>query len=92
MRSGHATGFKPRIFQTAVGALQLAVTQVRGSDATFRTSLLEKGACSDRALKSAIATIYVQGVSTRRVTKVIEELCGFEVSPAKFLISTSSTM
>jgi transposase-like protein len=79
-RNGHANGFKPRTFQTAVGALQLAVPQVRDSDTPFRTSLLEKGSRSDRALKSAIATLYVQGVSTRRVTKIMEELCGFEVS------------
>jgi transposase-like protein len=79
-RNGHSNGFKARSFQTAIGALQLAVPQVRGSDTPFRTSLLEKGSRSDRALKSAIATLYVQGVSTRRVTKVMEELCGFEVS------------
>ena len=79
-RNGHANGFKPRTFQTAVGALQLAVPQVRASDSPFRTSLLEKGSRSERVLKSAIATLYVQGVSTRRVTKVMEELCGFEVS------------
>ena len=79
-RNGHANGFKPRTFQTAVGSLHLAVPQVRGSDTPFRSSLLEKGSRSDRALKSAIATLYVQGVSTRRVTKVMEELCGFEVS------------
>jgi transposase-like protein len=79
-RNGHANGFKPRTFQTAVGALQLAVPQVRDSETPFRTSLLEKGSRSDRALKSAIATLYVQGVSTRRVTKIMEELCGFEVS------------
>jgi transposase-like protein len=42
--------------------------------------LLDKGSRSDRALKSAIATMYVEGVSTRRVTKIMEELCGFEVS------------
>jgi len=79
-RNGHANGFKPRSFQTGVGALQLAIPQVRNSDTPFHTSLLEKGSRSDRALKSAIATLYVQGVSTRRVTKVMEELCGFEVS------------
>jgi transposase-like protein len=79
-RNGHSNGFKPRTFQTAIGALQLAIPQVRDSDMPFRTSLLEKGSRSDRALKSAIATLYVQGVSTRRVTKVMEELCGFEVS------------
>jgi len=79
-RNGYANGYKPRSFQTAFGALNLAVPQVRESDTPFRTSLLEKGSRSDRALKSAIATMYVQGVSTRKVTKVMEELCGFEVS------------
>jgi putative transposase len=79
-RDGYANGFKPRNFHTTFGNLDLAVPQVRDSSEIFRTSLLEKGSRSDRALKSAIATMYVQGVSTRRVTKVVEELCGFEVS------------
>ncbi len=50
-RNGHPNGFKPRTIQTAIGALQLAVPQVRNSDTTFSTSLLEKGSRSDRALK-----------------------------------------
>ena len=79
-RNGHANGFKPRSFHTSLGALNLDMPQVRGSDTPFRTSLLEKGTRSDRALKAAIASIYIQGISTRRVTKVMEELCGFEVS------------
>ena len=79
-RNGHANGFKPRAFHTSMGALELALPQVRGSDAPFRTSLLEKGSRSDRSLKAAIAEMYIQGVSTRRVTKVMGELCGFEVS------------
>jgi len=79
-RNGYANGFKPRTFQTALGSLELAIPQVRHSDAPFHTSLLEQGSRSDRALKSAIATMYVQGVSTRKVTKVMEQLCGFEVS------------
>jgi transposase-like protein len=79
-RNGYANGFKPRTFQTGVGALNLCVPQVRESDTVFRTSLLEKGSRSERALKSAIATMYVEGVSTRRVTKIMEDLCGFEVS------------
>ncbi len=79
-RNGYANGFKSRTFQTGIGALDLAVPQVRESDTIFRTTLLEKGSRSDRALKSAIATMYVEGVSTRRVTKIMEDLCGFEVS------------
>jgi putative transposase len=79
-RNGHANGFKPRTFHTSMGGLELATPQVRGSDTPFRTSLLEKGSRSDRALKAAIASMYLQGVSTRRVTTVMGELCGFEVS------------
>ncbi len=79
-RNGYSNGFKPRTFQTGIGALELAVPQVRDSDTPFRTSLLEKGSRSDRALKSAIATMYVEGVSTRRVTKIMEQMCGFNVS------------
>jgi len=79
-RNGYSNGFKPRTFQTGIGALELAVPQVRESDTPFRTSLLEKGSRSDRALKSAIATMYVEGVSTRRVTKIMEQMCGFSVS------------
>ncbi len=82
-RDGYANGFKPRSFQTAMGKLQLAVPQIRDSSQPFRTSLLEQGSRSDRALKSAIATMYVEGVSTRRVSKIMETLCGFEVSSAQ---------
>ena len=64
-RNGYANGFKPRSFQTGIGALELAIPQVRQSGSLFHTSLLEKGARSERALKSAIATMYVEGVSTR---------------------------
>lgn len=79
-RDGYANGFKSRTFQTGMGSLKLAMPQVRESSTTFRTALLEKGSRSERALKSAIATMYIEGVSTRRVTKIMEELCGFEVS------------
>jgi putative transposase len=79
-RNGYANGFKSRTFQTGIGALKLSVPQVRESNSVFSSSLLVKGSRSDRALKSAIATMYVEGVSTRRVTKIMEELCGFEVS------------
>lgn len=79
-RNGYGNGFKPRTFQTGIGALELSVPQVRDSDTPFRTTLLENGSRSDRALKSAIATMYVEGVSTRRVTKIMEQMCGFNVS------------
>ena len=79
-RNGSANGFKPRSYQTGIGSPELSVPQVRESSDPFRTSLLEKGSRSDCALKSAIATMYIEGVSTRRVTKIMEQMCGFEGS------------
>ena len=78
--NGHADGFKPRSFQTAVGKLNLAVPQVRRSSGPFRTSLLESGSRTERSLKAAIAEMYLHGVSTHRVTKVLEELCGLQIN------------
>lgn len=50
----------------------LLIPQVRDSASPFKTSLLESGTRVDRALKAAIAEMYLQGVSTRRVTKIVE--------------------
>ena len=46
----------------------------------FYPSALERGQRSERALKLAVAEMYLQGVSTRKVTAVMEELCGFDVT------------
>lgn len=80
-RTGHANGFKPKTVQTRVGALTLAVPQTRGVE--FYPSALEKGLRSERALKLAVAEMYVQGVSTRKVAAVTEKLCGLEVTSAQ---------
>ena len=77
-RRGYANGFKPKTVQTRVGALELAVPQTRGIE--FYPSALERGTRSERALKLAVAEMYLQGVSTRKVTAVMEELCGREVT------------
>ena len=79
-RNGYANGLKDRSFHSAVGPLALRVPQTRDSDEPYRPSMLETGSRSDRSLKVAIAEMYLQGVSTRRVTKVMEKLCGPEVS------------
>jgi transposase-like protein len=78
MRKGYANGFKDKTLHTRSGALQLKIPQVR--DLEFYPSCLEKGCRSEKALKLAIAEMYVQGVSTRQVKKITEELCGFEIS------------
>lgn len=77
-RQGHANGFKPRTLHTRVGTLQLEVPQTR--DVPFYPSALERGRRSERALLLALAEMYLQGVSSRKVTKVLEELCGSQVS------------
>src|SRR4051812_9470991 len=80
-RTGHANGFKPKTVRTRVGALTLAVPQTRGVE--FYPSALEKGLRSERALKLAVAEMYVQGVSTRKVDAITEQLCGLEVTTAQ---------
>ena len=74
-RKGHANGFKPKTLNTRLGRITLAVPQVRG-DLDFYPSVLERGARSERAFTLAIAQMYVQGVSTRRVNAVLEAMCG----------------
>jgi transposase-like protein len=82
-RNGHANGFKDKRFQTRLGALELRVPQVRGSDDGFYPQSLEKGLRSERALKIALAEMYVQGVSTRKVAAITEQLCGFTVTSSQ---------
>jgi len=82
-RRGYRNGFKGKKVKTRVGELEVAVPQVRDlkdPDDTFYPKSLEKGLRSERALKLAIAEMYVQGVSTRRVKEITQELCGLDVS------------
>ena len=74
-RRGYANGYKDKTVATRVGELALKVPQVRG-EVEFYPSALERGVRSERALKLAVAEMYVQGVSTRRVTEVLQKLCG----------------
>jgi putative transposase len=78
-RRGYANGFKPKTVNTRLGRMQVAIPQVRG-EVEFYPSALERGVRSERALKLAVAEMYVQGVSTRKVTEVMQQLCGLEVS------------
>src|SRR3954451_15308538 len=78
-RLGYANGYKSKTVATRLGPLTVQVPQVRG-EVEFYPSALERGVRSERALKLAIAEMYVQGVSRRQVTGVMEQLCGFEVS------------
>jgi transposase-like protein len=81
-RMGYANGFKDKTVISKLGKLLLNVPQVRG-DVEFYPSALEKGLRSEKALKLAMAEMYIQGVSTRKVTSVLKKLCGLEISSAQ---------
>lgn len=77
-RRGYANGFKAKTVKSRLGELSLRVPQTRDGD--FYPQSLEKGLRSERALLLSIAEMYVQGVSTRRVKRIVEELCGMDIS------------
>ena len=77
-RRSYANGFKSKTVNSRLGKLELKVPQTRDGD--FYPSALERGERSERALKLAVAEMYVQGVSTRKVAKITSELCGLDVS------------
>jgi putative transposase len=86
-RQGHANGFKPKTVATRMGKVTMAIPQVRDCD--FYPSSLEKGIRSERALKLALAEMYVQGVSTRKVAAITEQMCGFAVSSSQVSKATA---
>lgn len=86
-RKDYANGFKPKRLRTRLGELDLRVPQVRSSG--FYPSSLERGTRSERALKLSLAEMYVQGVSTRKVAAITEQLCGFEVTSSQVSRATA---
>lgn len=76
-RQGYANGYKPKTVTTRVGDITFALPQVR--DGSFYPSALERGLRSERALTLALAEMYVQGVSTRKVAAITEQLCGVQL-------------
>jgi putative transposase len=83
-RKGHRNGHKPRTLRTRVGTLNLLVPQDR--EGTFSTRLFSRYQRNEKALVLALMEMYVEGVSTRKVKDVTEELCGTTFS--KSLISS----
>ena len=80
-RRGYANGFKQKTVKTRLGEITFDVPQVR--DSSFYPDALEKGLRSERALTLALAEMYVQGVSTRRVKSIVEQLCGTTISASQ---------
>jgi transposase-like protein len=83
-RTGQRNGHKPRMLRTRVGTLNLLVPQDR--EGTFSTRLFCRYQRNEKALTLALMEMYVEGVSTRKVKEVTEELCGTSFS--KSLISS----
>ncbi len=79
-RQGYRSGYYGRSLVTRVGKLELRVPQDR--QGRFRTEIFERYQRSEKALVAALSEMYVQGVSTRKVKAVTEELCGHEFSAA----------
>jgi putative transposase len=79
-REGYRSGYYGRSLVTRVGKLELRVPQDR--QGRFRTEIFERYQRSEKALVAALSEMYVQGVSTRKVKAVTEELCGHEFSAA----------
>ena len=77
-RIGYRSGYYSRTLVTRVGKLELRVPQDRHG--RFRTDVFERYQRSEKALVAALAEMYVQGVSTRKVKAITEELCGHEFS------------
>jgi putative transposase len=77
-RLGYRSGYYGRSLVTRVGTLELRVPQDR--QGRFSTELFERYQRSEKALVGALAEMYVQGVSTRKVKAITEELCGHSFS------------
>ena len=87
-RTDYANGFKPKTVMTRVGELTFDVPQVRGSG--FYPSALEKGSRTEQALNLALAEMYVQGVSTRKVCDILVKRLGPEVSISSTQVSRAA--
>lgn len=80
-RKGWRNGSKKRELKTRVGPFVLRVPKDR--EGRFQPSLFARYQRSERALVLALIEMYVQGVSTRKVTSIVEKLCGFSVSASQ---------
>lgn len=88
-RQSSRNGYYKREYTTRIGRLELKVPRTR--DGEFSPSLFERYQRNEKALIATMLEMYVQGVSTRKVTKVVEELCGLKVSKS-FVSSLTSQL
>jgi putative transposase len=77
-RLSYRSGYYARSLITRVGKLELRVPQDRSG--RFSTEIFERYQRSEKALVAALTEMYIQGVSTRKVKAITEELCGHSFS------------
>lgn len=77
-RIGYRNGYRPRRLQTRVGPVTLQVPQTR--DGSFSTDIFKRYQRSEQAFVLALMEMVVNGVSTRKVSNITEELCGASFS------------
>ena len=77
-RQSQRNGYYERSFTTRVGTLELKVPRTR--DGHFSPTVFERYQRNEKALMAPMLEMYVSGVSTRKVSKIVEELCGKSVS------------
>ena len=87
-RTDYANGFKPKTVMTRLGEQTFDIPQVRGGG--FYPSALEKGSRTEQALNLALAEMYVQGVSTRKVCDILVKLLGPEVAISSTQVSRAA--
>jgi putative transposase len=80
-RRGHRNGSYPRRLTTRVGSLTLAIPRDRAG--LFRSTLFAKYERSEQALVLAMVEMYFHGVSTRKVSAVVDQLCGTSISASE---------
>lgn len=86
-RRDYRNGYKPRKLKTRVGELELSIPQARYE--AFRSQIFRRYQRSERAFLLTLQEMVIQGVSTRKVRKITEELCG--VTFSKSLVSQLMT-
>jgi transposase-like protein len=86
----HANGYKSKTVLTRLGELTFEVPQVRSGG--FYPSALERGSRSEQAMNLALAEMYVQGVSTRKVITVLQKLVGPEIAISSTQISRCTAL
>ena len=86
-RAGYRSGYYSRKLVTRVGKLELRIPQDR--QGRFNTVVFEQYQRSEKALVAGLAQMYVQGVSTRKVKAITEELCGHEFSASSISAITA---